>query len=125
MLWGREGNYVLTRDVCLGSVCTGQFVWQGEAWKGQQFQWEIGREERNKGETHGNSWETSLNLELPNLGRISARLHLSGGDVRISVVATGETAAGLMEKEKGKLIEGMEAAGLRLTGMEVRREPSS
>lgn len=104
---------------------SGQFVWQGEAWKGQPFQWQIGREERKKGEARGNPWETSLNLELPNLGRISARLSLSGGDVRISVIAAAETAAGLMEKEKGKLIEGMEAAGLRLTGMEVRREPSS
>lgn len=101
-----------------------QFVWQGEAWPNQQFEWKIGRDRSGSGERRPDSWETSLTLELPSLGRISARLHLSGGEVRISVTAAEQGSCETMEREKRKLIDGMEAAGLRLAAVEVKLDPS-
>lgn len=103
----------------------GEFVWHGEAWNGQQIEWKIGKEERRKEKSGDTGWNTSLNLELPNLGRISARLQLKGNEIRISVVAEEESAAELMEKEKERLAEGMEAGGIRLSAMEIRRAPAS
>ncbi len=101
---------------------SGQFVWHGEPWQGQQLEWMIRRDGNRTPRTSVNGWETSLMLDLPVLGPLSAKVHLSGGEVRITLAASNEKSAAKMEAGRKKLRDGMENAGLNLVSMEVRRE---
>ncbi len=66
------------------------FIWQGEAWPGADMQWEVrrrpqdGEEDRDFQEDH---WSTRLNLHLPSLGDVQARLSLSGDQLVMRLVA--------------------------------------
>ena len=103
---------------------TGQFVWQGEAWQGQQLEWTIRRDGKRKQPADSRSWDTSLRLELPNLGAIAASVSISGNQVRLSITAEDMDAAAMMQTNRNRLIEGMDSGGLLLAGMEVKHEPT-
>ncbi|MDN5843691.1 MAG: flagellar hook-length control protein FliK [Alcaligenaceae bacterium] len=79
------------------------FAWQGEAWPGAPMEWEI---ERRGGETDELSsepehWATRLNLQLPTLGNVQARLTLAGDQLVMHLTAP-ESADHL-----GRHIEGL------------------
>lgn len=98
----------------LTALQSNQPVLNGELYPGQEMKWTIHEREskRNReGETERN-WDTTVSLELPKLGKLSARLTLEGG--RISVVVDTESTATRLALEQGKnqLKEQYEAAGL-------------
>jgi hypothetical protein len=69
------------------------FVWQGQAWPGQDLEWLIEeRQERQgsgAGEQDAPQWRTELRLTLPRLGVVHAAVgvHAKGLDVRIAAVS--------------------------------------
>jgi hypothetical protein len=101
-----------------------QFVWQGEAWQGQQMKWTIRGDEHQRKAPSARSWDTELRLELPGLGTIAAAITVTGKQVRLSVSAVEADSAEMMEKHRQRLIDGMESGGLSLVGMEVKHEPA-
>jgi hypothetical protein len=103
---------------------SGQFVWQGESWQGQQIEWTIQHDEKRKTQQSGNAWETSLKLDLPALGPVSAKVRVSDGQVSIHLIASREYSVKMMEVGRKQLLEGIESAGLQLVSMEVKREPA-
>lgn len=93
------------------------FAWQGEAWAGAPMEWEI---ERRGGETDQLSsepehWATRLNLQLPTLGDIQARLTLSGDQLvmRLTAPESADHLGQHIEGLRGKLLaHGLEASQL-------------
>ncbi len=64
----------------LDSLANQQFIWQGQAWQGQQMQWEISEEEhknKNGEDQKFRHWKTRIKLSMPILGNLDAELRLS------------------------------------------------
>ncbi|MSM38705.1 MAG: hypothetical protein GJT30_03665 [Geobacter sp.] len=109
----------------LTTLYSGQFVIQGEAWQGQQFKWSINKE-GSRQEAHApNSWETSLRLDLPRMGAISADVRLLGTQVQIAFKTNRDESKELMHKEEDRLRDGLNKAGLLVTGLEIRSDESA
>ncbi len=113
----------------LEALATQNYVWQGQAWPGQSMRWEIEEDERREQqekdggeEASPASWRTRLTLTLPHLGGIDAVLRLSGGDVTLGLAADSTEAVTRMRGTDAVelLRDQFEAAGLHLTGYEVK-----
>lgn len=64
------------------------FAWQGEAWPGASMDWKIERREQETGHDElPDHWATRLNLQLPLLGEVQARLTLAGDQLVMRLVA--------------------------------------
>lgn len=65
------------------------FAWQGEAWPGASMDWKIERREQDDTghDDVPEHWATRLNLQLPLLGTVQARLTLAGDQLVMRLVA--------------------------------------
>ncbi|MEY4591897.1 MAG: hypothetical protein RIR18_792 [Pseudomonadota bacterium] len=77
----------------LEAFASQNYAWQGTAWPGQAMEWEIsdqGSPQSGNNDEDEYRWQTSLKLQLPTLGNISATLRLRG-DNQIDVqIQTGD-----------------------------------
>jgi hypothetical protein len=91
------------------------FAWHGEAWPRVPMKWEV---KRNGGPASGDDdpqsakWSTRIALELPNLGSVEARLHLSGQTLMLHLAAP--SAAALLHENSQTLRSRCEAYGLHV-----------
>lgn len=95
-----------------------------EAWPGQRVDLEIvdEREGRSgRGDPEG-AWSTRLGLELPNLGRVEARLALAGNRLRLAVRAADPDA---LESRGTDLAVALKGAGITLTSFRIDRDPDA
>lgn len=103
-----------------------QFVFNGQAWPGQNVQWQINPETVDEREGNGSeelrAWNTKLSLQLPALGGLGARLRMVGSQVQLVFDAQNEQAAALIESHREQLAGSMEAAGLMLASLQVKHE---
>ena len=94
------------------------FIWQGEAWPGADMEWEIRRRHQNDDEARefeGEHWSTSLNLHLPALGQVQARLSLSGDQLVMRLVApeSADRLGQAIEPLRARLLaQGLQASQL-------------
>lgn len=99
-------------------------VFQGQAWPGQAVDWEIQREEVAEREADGELelpvWQTRLNLELPALGGVGARLRMVGKQVQVVFDADDVQTAQLIEQYRSRLGSALEGAGLALASLLVK-----
>jgi len=102
------------------SLSTQNFVWQGEAWPGQTLRWEIedqtDRQARDDEEV-AEKWQTGLQMTLPKLGGIDARISLTGDQISITITAKTVHIKELMQLESEALRRQMSEAGLLLTSV--------
>lgn len=108
----------------LDALATNQYVWQGQAWPGQQIEWII-EDPRNGREGDGGEdlqeWNTTLRLTLPRLGGLEAQLHLTPAGVALRLRADDAGTISALESGRTMLEESLAAAGLPLTGMVVEQ----
>lgn len=99
-------------------------VFQGQAWPGQAVDWEIQREEIAEREANGELelpvWQTRLNLDLPALGGVGARLRMVGKQVQVVFDADDGQTAQLIEQYRSRLGSALEGAGLALASLLVK-----
>ncbi|HRM69945.1 MAG TPA: flagellar hook-length control protein FliK, partial [Thauera phenylacetica] len=104
----------------LDALATQQYVWQGQAWPGQRFEWWI-EDPQHEGEQAGeeaeNVWNTTLRLTLPRLGGVEARLHLTPAGVALRLVADDRSTLQTLDGGAAALASALEAANLKLTGL--------
>ena len=99
-------------------------VWQGQAWPGAHMEWEVARDRTQGGELMGNDhWATRLQIELPRLGLVQARLTLAGNQVVMSLVAPN--SAGELSQNSNALRQQFVSAGLALSQLTVDTQPPS
>ncbi len=106
----------------LNMLNSGLFVWQGEAWPGQTMDWEVEDREANPETGDENGWRTTLRLDLPNLGRVTGVINLSGNELLLSLATDSPESASLMDVGLGELRERMGNAGIEVKGVAVRHE---
>lgn len=106
----------------LDALATQQYVWQGQAWPGQRFEWWI-EDPQHEGEQAGeeaeNAWNTTLRLTLPRLGGVEARLHLTPAGVALRLVADDTATLQTLDGGAAALGSALEAANLKLTGLVI------
>ena len=101
------------------------FIWQGEAWPGADMQWEVRRRQPDDGQTPAvaeEHWATRLNLQLPTLGQVEARLSLSGDQLvmRLTAPQSADRLSQSIEPLRSRLL----AQGLQASQLSVRdRDP--
>lgn len=106
----------------LDALATQQYVWQGQAWPGQRFEWWI-EDPQHEGEHAGDepekTWNTTLRLTLPRLGGVEARLQLTPAGVALRLVANDRATLHTLDGGAAALASALEAANLRLTGLVI------
>ncbi|MDD4910908.1 MAG: flagellar hook-length control protein FliK [Sideroxydans sp.] len=96
----------------LHALETHQVLWQGQAWEGQEMRWEV-REEtprhqtRREQEPEAGQWTTEIQLDLPHLGTLSARLNFSAGAVNLTLIARNEATRTLMGNASTQLVSAL------------------
>lgn len=99
------------------------FVFNGLAWPNQTVEWQISREDVEEREGDGSMeavpWSTRLSLQLPQLGGLTARLRVQGGQVQVLLDTERPDVARLVDEHRQRLVANMEAAGLTLTQLRV------
>jgi len=109
----------------LDALATQNFVWQGQAWPGQNMRWEIeedGSKRGASGEEIDDSWQTRLSLVLPTLGGVNAQIRLQREQVILSINVNHAETRSLMQAESNSLRQQLQDAGLVLTGIGITQE---
>lgn len=101
-----------------------QFRWQGEAWPGTRFEWEIAREQRDPRSAVDDAaderaWRTRITLSLPALGTVDAELVLSGEKL-VARIKASDAGARRLASDGPAFARQLEAAGLALASLSVR-----
>ncbi len=98
----------------LQALETGHLLWQGQMFPGQHLSWELWQEpgQHHPAEEPGEGgWVTSLHLELPRLGAVSARLRWAASGIQLSLQAASEETRNLMIRFQESLVSSMTVAG--------------
>lgn len=104
----------------LHTLETHQLTWVGEVWPGQTMQWEIQGEPEHQAPTaQSRQWSTELELALPTLGDVHARLIFSRGEVMLRLQSNDNSARELFSSNLPELRRAMSNAGVPLTGSVV------
>jgi hypothetical protein len=98
----------------LTALQNGQVLYRGDLFPGQQMEWSVREREarRNKEGGQERSWDTALEITLPKLGAISAKLKLDGNRVSIDISTKESASVEVLGSGRLKLAEQLQAAGL-------------
>ena len=106
----------------LEALASQNFVWQGQIWPGQEMRWEIeedGFHEEQGDEEPAENWSTRLNLHLPRLGGINARIQLNSNQAFLLITADNSVSSALMQAESDTLRQQLDAAGISLASIGI------
>lgn len=100
------------------------FAWRGEAWPEAPIEWEISRREPSREETdlplEVDHWATRINIQLPVLGNVQARLTLAGQQVVMQLIAPESST--LLSQHTEALRNRFSAMGMQLSQFSVARD---
>ena len=105
--------------------------WQGEAWPGQQMQWDISRDAPEGQQQDGaeadeaTAWRSSVRFQFPLLGDLAAQVVLQGGRVAIQLQAGSEDSAATLRQHAARLEAALDAAGWPLTSLSIAGKPDA
>lgn len=97
------------------------FAWRGEAWPDAPMEWEINRREPSREDTllsaETEHWATRINIQLPMLGNVQARLTLAGQQVVMQLIAPESST--LLKEHAETLRDRYTAIGMQLSQIAV------
>ena len=98
----------------LTALQSSQILFRGDIVPGQQMQWTVREREarRNASGEQERSWETSITLDMPKLGNVTATLKLDGSRVSIELGAPKPGSVEHLKAGIARLAEQLEASGL-------------
>ncbi len=100
-------------------------LWQGEAWPGQQMEWEVHRDApedgrgEHDGDEQGRTWRSGVRFRFPLLGDVTASVVLVGDQVHIQVNTGSTGSAAALRLHAGELEASMAAAGSPLSSLTI------
>jgi len=106
----------------LHTLETHQLTWTGQVWPGQQMQWEIqGQPEQDAALPDERQWSTEMELALPKLGDVHARLVFSRGEITLTLHAADTGAVALLNRHLPSLGMTLAEAGIPLNSSVVEK----
>lgn len=103
----------------------GRVQWNGEAWPGQQMQWEVKREQRDGSrqqqadEGQEQIWRSGVRFRLPMLGKVAATVTMVGDQVHVQLQTDTDDAAATLRAYAGQFEAAMAAAGGLLSSLAI------
>lgn len=103
-----------------------RIVWRGEIWPGQAMEWEIqedSSDQSNKDniDPQEKTWQSTVRFDLPILGIVMATIQLTGDQLQIQVNAHKELTAASLKTSGQALATALDAAGVPLASLSVKR----
>ena len=101
-----------------------RIVWHGEVWPGQSMDWKVKVEERTPHAEHTEREaevpiSSEITLHLPQLGKVTAKIQLVDGKMRIQLQADQAQTVSTLKQESAQLAEVIQNLGQKLTGLSV------
>jgi hypothetical protein len=96
-------------------------VFRGDLFPGQPLEWRVTEREAQRNSSGGNerNWETSVTINLPHLGPVSASLTLDGTNIAVTITAENSATIPVLEGGRTRLAEQLEGAGLTPAEMSI------
>jgi len=102
--------------------------WQGELYPGQPMQLDIVKENNQDNQSSSTTsqqesdavWQTSLKLQLPNLGQVHVKIRLQGDHTQLSVNVNDSAAAASVKSATDNLTQSLAASGTALDQITVK-----
>lgn len=110
----------------LNALETGQIIWQGQVWPGQEMQWEIHEQPSHGGNNaeSGRQWVTQLHLDLPNLGPVTAMLRFNAAGLSLTLDAAAGNTRALLGNASSQLVASLSDAGIPVvSSLVAQHEP--
>ena len=104
--------------------------WHGEAWPGQKMDWDVyqhqsqsnGNQLTNKQQENKDSAIFSdITLHFPHLGKVSARISLADGRMRVNILAEQPDTLDMLSAKRLSLAEAIGKNGQQLDSLTVTR----
>jgi len=97
-------------------------VWMGQIWPGQQMQWEIrGEPEHQAQHKDERQWSTEMELALPKLGDVHARLVFAGSGLRLTLHAADSKTVELFNRALPQLESSLANSDIALVAAVVEK----
>jgi hypothetical protein len=97
-------------------------VWMGQIWPGQHMQWEIqGEPEHQPRQQDERQWSTEMELVLPKLGDVRARLVFAESGLRLTLHAAGSKTVALFNSALPQLKNSLADADIALISAVVEK----
>lgn len=105
--------------------------WHGEIWPGQKMDWDVNLPDRPSSQEDDSRQESSdedraitseITLHLPNLGKVTAKLNLADGRMRIHIIAEQMATLDTLKVESENLTQAMTSSGLKLDALMVSHD---
>lgn len=104
----------------LNALETGQMVWQGHIWQNQPMQWAVHEENAHIPDAAGlKPWVTQIQMDLPNLGTVSATLRFSGTALSLTLDADAADTRALLGSARTQLISALSDAGIKVQNAQI------
>lgn len=106
----------------LNTLEQNRVLWRGEAWPGQQMEWEVG-EDTPEGDARDmpQSWRSEMRFDLPTLGTVTATIRLTGDRLHVHIHTTTAVAAASLRTHGAELTNALDAAGIPLAALIVKQ----
>jgi hypothetical protein len=104
--------------------------WYGEVWPGQKMDWDVYLHQSNAdGEQTSSTLQSNedrpitseMTLHLPNLGKVSARISLTDGRMRVNILAEQPETLNMLSAKRLSLAEAIGKNGQQLDALTVVR----
>ena len=105
----------------MSALETHQVLWQGQVWQGQEMRWKVSEESphRNAQGVEEGQWITRIDLDLPNLGGVSARLSFNGNALNLSLDVSGAQAREKLGNASSQLTAALSERGISVVHTQI------
>lgn len=99
-----------------------RFSWHGEVWPNQKMDWDVYTKQENEETNTQEALDadtpiaSDLTLHLPRLGKVTARVSIQSGRIRIGVLAKQKESLQLLKENSASLVDAIESNGPKLEG---------
>ncbi|CAH1903607.1 Flg_hook domain-containing protein [Candidatus Nitrotoga sp. HW29] len=106
---------------------TQQVLWQGNIWPGQAMQWEVHEQPSHNTSATDNQqqWTTQINLDLPNLGMISAILNFNNAGLNLTLNASSAATLIALGNASSQLVATMSDCGIKIVNTLITQHEST
>lgn len=104
----------------LNALETRQMLWQGNVWPGQDMRWEIHEQPpQTSAMEEQRQWVTQLQLDLPNLGEVTATLRFNSAGLSLTLNAAAPETRAVLGSASTRLVAALSDAGIPVLGAQV------
>jgi len=106
----------------LHALETHQLTWTGQVWPGQTMQWEIqGEPEHQSAQQAERQWTTEMEMALPRLGDVHAKLAFSANGLKLTIHAADSATMTLMNRSMPQLQSALAGINIPLISAAVEK----